>query len=46
MAVLKATFFDKKWKFSGAIQVGVGGLTGISFSRIDMKYRKYIHVNP
>ncbi|MEJ6259943.1 hypothetical protein PV079_27545 [Klebsiella pneumoniae] len=39
---VESYIFDKKWKFSGAIQVGVGGLTGISFSRIDMKYRKYI----
>lgn len=39
---VESYIFDKKWKFSGAIQVGVGGLTDISFSRIDMKYRKYI----
>lgn len=39
---VESYIFDKKWKFGGAIQVGVGGLTDISFSRIDMKYRKYI----
>lgn len=39
---VESYIFDKKWKFSGAIQAGIGGSTDVSFSRIDMKYRKYI----
>ena len=39
---VESYIFDKKWKFSGAIQAGVGGSTDVSFSQIDMKYRKYI----
>lgn len=39
---IESYIFDKTWKFSGAIQTGVGKPISIAFSRIDMKYRKYI----
>ena len=39
---IESYIFDNTWKFSGAIQVGVGKPISISFSQIDTKYRKYI----
>ncbi|MDO6475541.1 hypothetical protein Q4520_08910 [Alteromonas sp. 1_MG-2023] len=39
---VESYIFDQQWKFSGALQTGVGKPISISFSQIDMKYRKYI----
>ncbi|HCG5126693.1 TPA: hypothetical protein NJZ01_004592, partial [Vibrio parahaemolyticus] len=39
---VESYIFDKTWQFSGAIQAGVGIPTDVSFSQIDLRYRKYI----
>lgn len=39
---VESYIFDETWKFSGAIKTGVGKPISVAFSRIDMKYRKYI----
>ncbi|NKC21132.1 hypothetical protein CWC29_020320 [Pseudoalteromonas sp. S4498] len=39
---VESYIFDLRWSFSGSIRTGVGKSISVAFTRIDIRYRKYI----